>query len=184
MNYQTVLWVLFVLLLIILSIFGKKASKGFKISIGALMVIIFLVPMILPRQIFGKWNSISKLTGKTIAKILLQPSDSKYDVNLVASDKIIYDKNQIDTLTHFLQNSEVYFPTHPSRIWETKMLFITTSNDTLEIEINKTSNNGTVIYTASNDWRKDDIGNYLERITNYKKPVFGDTTIKPIDKYY
>jgi hypothetical protein len=34
------------------------------------------------------------------------------------------------------------------------MIFVTTDKDTFEIEINKTNNNGLVMHTTANDWKK------------------------------
>ena len=105
----------------------------------------------------------------------MQPSQPEWQVNLLNPARIISDKNQVDSLIRLLKNTEIYFPAHPSRIWEAQMLIISTDNDTLKIEIDKTSNNGTVIYTATNEWRKDYLGYYLEKIVDFKIPTYADT---------
>ena len=175
MSYHTILWILFVLLLITFSIVKKKRNKKLNATLWALMIIIFLGQMFLPRQLFGKWNSISKLNGKNITAILLQPSKPNWEVNLTGKDFVISDKNQIDTLINLLQKVELYSPGHPLRIWETKMIVISSQKDSFDIEIRQTKNNGTVIHTSTNEWRKDAVGDYLAKIISYRKPVYSDT---------
>jgi hypothetical protein len=176
MSYQTVLWILFGALLITFLIVRKKKNKRLNTTLWSLVILVFIGQTFLPRQLFGEWNSISKFDDKKIIKILLQPSEPNWKINLVGKNFIISDNNQIDTLTSLLKKVEVYFPGHPSRIWETKMIIVSSDKDSFEIEINKTSNNGSVIYTKTNEWRKDEIGNYLEKITNYSKPIYSDTS--------
>ena len=50
------------------------------------------------------------------------------------------------------------------------------SNKKLNRKLNELSYNGSVIYTSTNEWRKDEIGSYLERVTQYNKPVYSDTS--------
>jgi len=175
MNYQTFLWILFVVLLITLSIVRSKRSRKLNATLFALLIVISLGPIFLPRQLWGKWNSISNLDNKIITEIILRPSTPDWEVNLVDKDTSIHDNKQIDSLIYLLQNTEVYLPAHPARIWETKMIIISSAKDSLEVQINRTNNNGTIVYTKTNGWRKDAIGSYLEKITNYRKPVYGDT---------
>ena len=175
MTYHTVIWFLFGALLITSAVVRKWKNKKLNVTLGALMALMF-IGQFLPRQIWGKWNAISKLEGKNISQILLRPSEPNWKVNLTDKDFTISNQKQIDTIIDLLQNVEVYFPGHPSRIWETKMIFISLQKDTFEIEINQTENNGTVIYTASNEWRKDAIGPYLEKIMSYRIPVYSDTS--------
>ena len=175
MNYQTVLWILFGVLLITLQIVRKRNNKRLNTILWSLLVLIFLGQELLPRQFFGKWNSISRLNGKKVTKILLYPSQPNWEVNLTGKEFVISDVNQIGILTNLLENVEVYSPGHPSRIWETKMTVICLK-DSFVIEIHQTENNGTVVYTPTNDWRKDEIGTYLEKITTYIKPVYSDTS--------
>ena len=176
MSYQIVLWLLFGLLLITFSIVRKKGNKRLNVTLWALMLLILFGQIILPRQLFGKWNSISKIDNKNITEILLQPSEPNWEVNLASKNFIITNKNQIDTIINLLQNVEAYFPGHPSRIWETKMIFVSLQKDSFGIKIHQTENNGTVIYTPSNEWRKDKMGPYLEKIISYRKPVYSDTS--------
>ncbi len=176
MNYQTFLWILSIGLLIAFAIAKKKGNKNLNSILFSLLLIIFFGQMLLPRQIFGKWNLISKLNGKIISKIILRPSEPNWQVNLVDKDFFIFERNQIDTLTYLLQKVEIYSASHPMRIWETKMVIFSAANDSLEIQINQTENTGTNIYTPTNEWRKDAIGNYLERLTYFKKPVYSDTS--------
>ena len=140
------------------------------------MIFVSLGSLFLPRQFLGKWNSIYKLGNKEIIEVLLIPSKPNWEVNLVNKKFSIRDKKEIDTLLGFLQKTTVYFPSHPLRIWETKLIIISRNKDSLEIEIHQNKNNGTVIYTPTNEWRKDEIGNYLERLTNYIKPAYSDTS--------
>ena len=180
MKYTTIIWIIFAILIIIFFITKKNTNKKLNTIVIILFVFLLLAQTILPRQFFFKWNSISKLNGKEITKVILQPSAPAWEVNLTSLNKSIYDKNQIDSLVYLLQRAEVYFPSHPSRIWETKIIFITSLNDSLEIEINKTSNDWTIIHTPTNEWRKDEIGYFLEKITQYKKPLLADTAIHTI----
>lgn len=175
MSYQTLLWLLFVILFITLSIVRKWRNKKLNISIIALLVLIF-IGQFLPRQLLGKWNAISNVEAKNITEIHLQPSEPNWQVNLTSKDFIISDKKQIETIINLLQSTEIYFPTHPSRIWETKMIFISAEKENFQIEINQTENNGTVIYTPTNKWRKDAIGDYLVKMVSYIKPVYSDTS--------
>ena len=175
MTYHTVLWFLFGALLVTFAIVRKCNNKKLNVTLGVLMGLIF-IGQFLPRQLWGKWNAISKVEGKSLSKILLRPSAPDWKVNLTGKDFIISNQKQIDTIINLLQNVEVYFPGHPSRIWETKMIFVSLQKDTFEIKIHQTENNGTVIYTPSNEWRKDAIGSFLEKIISYEKPVYSDTS--------
>ena len=177
MRYGVVLWLIGIALFVAASIIPKRKRK----IRGAFLIaapILFLGPWYVPRQLFGKWNSISVLNGKPIAEIQLTPSNPNWKVNLVGSAFVIRNKIQIDSISKLLMRSQVYFPNHPSTIWESKMKLITSTRDTLEIEINQTTNNGSTIETPTNEWRNDDIGSYLEKITNYKLPVYSDTAVK------
>ena len=156
MNYQTVLWILFGILLITFSIVRKKRNKKLNTTLWILMIFIFLGQTFLPRQLFGKWNSISKLDGKKITEILLQPSEPNWEVNLVGKDFLISNKKQIDTITAMLQKAEVYFPGHPSRIWETRIVFITSDKDGFKIEIHQKENNCKYIYQTTNELRSEE----------------------------
>ncbi len=176
MNYQNVLFFLFFATFSFLAIAGKKLNKKIKWRLTALAIFFLFLPQFLPRQFFGRWNSISKLDDKVISEIHLQPSLPDWKVNLVGRDFIISTKPQIDTITQLLRKVNVYSPTHPMRIWETKMILITTTRDTFEIEINKTSNNGTTLETPTNEWRKDEVGSYLEQITKHRLPMYSDTS--------
>lgn len=175
MSYHTVLWFLFVALLVTFLIVRKWNKKKLNGTLGVLMGLIF-IGQFLPRQLWGKWNAISKVEGKSISKILLRPSAPDWKVNLTGKDFIISNQTQIDSIIDLLHNVEVYSPGHPSRIWETKMIFVSLQGDSIEIKIHQTENNGSVIYTPSNEWRKDAIGPYLEKIISYKNPVYSDTS--------
>jgi len=169
----------FVILLIISFVTRKRGKKGLSACIFSLAIIIWFGPFLLKRQIFGTWNAISFLGDAPVTRIVLRPSVPNWEVNLTGHDFSIVDKPQIDSLIHLLQKVEVYFPGHPMRIWETRMIITTAQKDSLEIKIRSTKNNGTDIYTGRNEWRKDSLGSYLEEITSYDHPVYADTaTVK------
>jgi len=47
----------------------------------------------------------------------------------------------------------------------------------LEIEVDRTENGDrTNFETPSGTWRKDEMGSYLEKLTNYQQPVYSDTS--------
>lgn len=180
MNYYPLLWLLYIAILIACHIVDRRNKKrNIKINLAfvALLVIIFSLSFT-PRQIFGRWNSISRLNGKVISAIHLQPSLPDWKANLTGKDFIISDKQQIDTIVQLLRKAEVYSINHPTGVWETKMKLITTSGDTFEIQVNKSDNeyNGTYFETPSSRWRKDEMGGYLEKLTKYQQPVFSDTS--------
>jgi hypothetical protein len=134
----------------------------------------------MPRQIFGRWNAISRLNDKVVAAIHLQPSLPDWKVNLTGRDFIISNRQQIDTIMQLLRTAEVYSASHPTRVWETKMILLTTSGDTFKIQVNKNNYeyNGTSFETPSGSWRKDEMGKYLEKLTMYQQPVYSDTSTK------
>ena len=167
MSYTGLLFLVWAILLVFL-FFSKARNK--RILILAVGLLLF-APLFLPRQLWGKWDSIKILKGKEISKILLLPSEPEWEVNLTDSIELITDSNKIKQIMDFLRKTEVYFPNHPRRIWETKLIFITTANDSIPFKIQNTDNNGTVIYSSDNQWRKDEIAKYLERLVNFRKPL-------------
>ena len=174
MIYQMFFLLLFIFVLIVYSAVKKGGTEKLnRILISAVLIICF-GQIFFPRQIFGRWNSISKLDGKEVNKIILSPSSPDWQVNLVGKDFIISEKQQLDTLIYMLQKVEFYSPSHPTRTWETNLTMYCSDHDSLIIKIHQTDNTGTVIYTPTSDWRKDDIGSYLEKLTLYKTPVYGD----------
>jgi hypothetical protein len=180
MNYYPLIWILYVAILIACYRIDKRNKKrNIKINLTfvALLGIIFSLSF-MPRLIFGRWNSISRLNGKVISAIHLQPSLPDWKANLTGKDFIISDTKQIDTIVQLLRKAEVYSPSHPADVWETKMILITTSGDTFGIQVNKTSNeyNGTYFETPSSRWRKDEVGKYLEKLTKFQQPVYSDTS--------
>ncbi|OQP58138.1 hypothetical protein A3860_07370 [Niastella vici] len=177
MSYHTLFLLLFIAVWIIRANIGKNVNKKVKLALTVLAIFFLIIPF-LPRLFFGKWNAISLLNDKEISQIRLGPSLPNWKVNLVGSDLVISDKQQIDTITQLLRKVDVYFPSHPIRVWETKMFLITTTRDTVEMKINNTNNNGTSIETPSNEWRLDTLGCYLEKLTKYQQPVYSDT-VKP-----
>ena len=51
------------------------------------------------------------------------------------------------------------------------MILITEQNDSLSFRIEKTENNGTIIHSPDNEFRKDELAEYLEKITNFTTPL-------------
>lgn len=172
MDLPIILWFLGLAIMLLHNILPKKI----KTVLVAIFIIIILLSL-LPRQWFGKWNSISTLNNKEVSEIHLLPSEPNWKVNLIGRDFIITNKKQIDSITQLLRKTEVRFTGHRYRDWETKMIFITTTKDTFEIKIvkEKYDNYSTLIYTPTNKWRRDEVGNYLEKLTNYHQPVYSDT---------
>jgi hypothetical protein len=162
----------FGLLLIIISFFIRKDKKRIGRLVKLLAVVFILAPFILPKQLFGEWNSIKSLKGKQIVSIILKPSLPDWKVNLTDSDLVITDKSALDTLTKLLSKTQAYFPKHAIRIWETSLFVITAKNDTLKLKVSKTENNGTVVTTPEGEFTKDNLDEYLEYFTNFKEPAF------------
>ena len=156
-------------LFLIIYIVCKKNTVYSKV-LFVLTILTFIVPFYLPRQFFGKWNSIKALKGKEVLNILLQPAQPDWPINLTDSLITISDKSKIADISNLLINTQAYFPNHPETIWETKMILITKDHDSLLLRISRTENNGTVIYSPDNRLRKDELGSYLEKIINFKKP--------------
>lgn len=180
MSYHTLFTLLFIAVWIIRTWIGKEVSKKVKLALNVLAISFLIIPF-LPRQIFGKWNAISLLNNKEISQIRLQLTEPNWKANLVGHDLFILNKQQIDTITWLLRKVDIYSPSsRMTRVWGTKMILITTTRDTFEMQIHKTTDeyNGTYIETPSNEWRSDTLGNYLEKLTQYHQPVYSDT-VKP-----
>jgi hypothetical protein len=156
-------------LFIILYLVSKKGTVLSKV-LFVLAIFAFLGSFYLPGVIFGTWNSIKSLKGKEVHNIFLQPSIPDWPANLTDSLTVISDTSQIAYILDLLKKTEAYFPNHPIPIWETNMILITKENDSLSLRISKTENNGTVIYSPDNELRKDELGSYLEKVTNFSKP--------------
>ena len=160
-------------LCLIISFFVGEERKTFsRIMLGAGFLILFAPLLFLPTSIFGKWNAIKKLQGKEITTIVLQPSLPGWEVNLTDSTVVISGKNQIDSISNLLHNTEVYFANRYSRIWETTMFLVTKENDSLLLKIEKTENE-TDITTPGNKFKNYTLGAYLEKLTGYKAPFLG-----------
>ncbi|AEV99489.1 hypothetical protein A4D02_26985 [Niastella koreensis] len=180
MNYYLLVWVLYLAILIYCYRIDKRIKKRpftRRFTFIALVLILFSFSF-MPRKIFGTWNSISRLNGKVIAAIHLQPALPDWKVNLTGRDYTITDSKQIDTIVQLLKKAEVYSPSHPSNVWETKMILVAADGESFEILVNKTGNNynGTYFITPSSHWRKDEIGSYLEKLTGFQQPVYSDTS--------
>lgn len=164
-----VLWLIAIVLLVAVRLTKKKHNK---ISRGLYFLVIAFIlgPIFLPGWIFGKWNVVKSLGEKPVSYIMFTPSEPGWEVNLTDTPVKVVNKEQVDHILSSLQHIEHYSPSHPMRIWETKMVLFTNSHDSLVLEVNRTENNGTLIYTPGNSFRKDELGQYLEQITNFKRP--------------
>jgi|SRR5579859_3047050 len=169
MSYYPIFAFFAVAIIVLVAIFIVKVRH--KRVLLLLSSWLLFVPFFLPRQWWGQQDAIQLLKGKKISKICLLPSTPDWEVNLTDSPTIINDTNTINQLLDYLRKTEVYFPGHPMRIWETKLIFVTTGNDSISCKIQRTTNNGTDIYAPNDQWRKDEIGPYLERIVNYHHPL-------------
>jgi hypothetical protein len=161
----------FGIFLMILFFFSKKGSKNSKFLIAGAILMIFS-PLYLPRQIFGRWDSIKELKNKKVKKIIIEPSKPEWEVNLTDSILAISNISQIDYIVGLLKNTNIYSPGHSGTIWETKMILIDDDNDSIFLRLTKTENQGMAIYTSDNNFRKDEIADYLERIANFTTPQF------------
>jgi len=171
MSFDKWFFLLGILFLIVFFLIRRKEKKISKV-LFAFAIIILFAPLYLPRQILGKWDSVKTLKGKVVRSILLQPSQPEWQVNLTDSSINVFNKYEIYHIIDLLQKTEIYYPNHPTRIWETKMIFITTDGDSLTLKIEKTENNGTVIYSRDKKFRKDELAKFLEKITNFTSPHF------------
>jgi hypothetical protein len=160
------------LAILVLAILSRVVKKNKKLSkkIYILLIVVVLLFMYLPRKIFGKWNAVSMLDGKQIERIILRPSSPGWEVNLTDSVLIITDRSQIDSIHTLLKGSYVYSAMHPSLVWETDMVFVLANKDSVVINIEKSSNDGTIINNGTNNWQKNEVGDYLEKITSYSHP--------------
>lgn len=157
---------LFLMLFFFIERKEKKISRYFFI----VAIVVLFAPLYLPRKIFGKWNSLEPLGGKVIKKIILAPSQPEWNVNLTDSSVTILNKTEIDKISNLLKETEVFYPNHPLRVWETSMIFIAEDNDSLILKIEKTENNGVVIFSQNKKYRKDELAKYLENLTMFTSP--------------
>ena len=163
------------ILLIALTLIKRQVSEKTFFKILAICILLLLIPVLLPRKMFGSWNSISSLNEKNISKIILVPSAPNSKINLVSSMQIINNKKEIDSILALLRTTEIYFHNRRFSVWQTKLIFVMANNDSLGLEIHKKDDNETVVYTENDEWRKDEVGVYLETITKFRKPFYGDT---------
>jgi hypothetical protein len=165
-------WIFYIgMFFIVLFFVVKKKHKASKFLLALALLIIFC-PMFLPRQFFGKWDSVKMLKNKNISKIILKPSLPEWEVNLTDSIIIVSDKNKINYILNLLKNTDVYFPGHSPTIWETKAILVIENNDSIFLKIQKSANQGTAIYESLNVFRNDELSEYLEKITNFTAPHF------------
>jgi hypothetical protein len=144
------------------------SQKKFEIVLYASVSILLLLA-ILPRQIFGKWNSISNLNKRHVKEVLLIPSNPESNLDLIKKVEIISSRNEIDSIISLLRRTEVYYLNRYPMVWKTKMIIVTAENDSLELEILKKENDETVVNSNNEKSRKDELGEYLEKILKVKE---------------
>lgn len=173
MSFQGWLFSIGAFFMLVFFIVGSK-KHGY---IWVVLSLIFVgVPTFLPRQIFGSWNAIKFLKGKQVVSILFEPSQPDYDVNLSDSLVNISDTIQIKHILNLLTDTQIGYPSKPFTVWETRMIFVTKDNDSLAIKIKKTEDDGTIITSPPRkEFRKDELAEYLEKITHFTKPVKSKT---------
>jgi|GEM_PF-1169156 len=170
------LWVL-LLALVIAYLLGRKIrSTPLNWTLFALVIVAFCSHFFVKGSIWGTWNAIEVLKDKEIIEIQLQPSAPNWKVNLVGRNIRLSDKKDKERITQLLQKVMTYSPSHPIRIWETKMTLITSTQDTLVMIVHQTVDDGTVVYMPSAEWASEELGTYLEKITRYTSPVYSDTS--------
>ncbi len=170
------LWILFLVLVVAYLLGRKLRSTPLNWILFALVILAFAGQFLLKGSIWGSWNAIAALKDKEITEIQLQPSTPNWKVNLVGKDIHLSGKKDIERIAQLLHKVEIYTPSHPVRIWETKMILITSTRDTLEMKIQQTVDDGTVVYMSSTAWVRDELGTYLEKLTRYSAPVYSDTS--------
>ena len=154
----------------------KERKKTYRILLVTAIFFLFtpsLIFPLFPRHIFGKWDSIKKLNGEEIVKIIIQPSLPGWKVNLTDSILIVYDKGKVDTITKMLRESQVYFPNRYLDVWKTTIILISKRNDSLSLKIERTTNETDI----NNQFRNDKLGAYLEKMTSYTSPSLGGNKI-------
>ncbi|MEO6831911.1 MAG: hypothetical protein ABI378_06215 [Chitinophagaceae bacterium] len=165
--------ILLVLFGIIYIIYKKVRSEAIKDIIKYSSIILLIMFTVFPLQMFGRWRAIKFAKNSPPIGIILIPSLPNYDVNLVDSIRVINNTNQVDSIRNYLYDCELAILSHPERIWKVKMLLVHKNIDTIKIEVHRTENNGVIIYSQRGQFRNDDLGIYLEKITKYSKAVFG-----------
>lgn len=173
MSVTFILFSLAIIAFLALVFFKKKLSSRAKMVLTGIFLIGGFGQMILPRQLYGLWNALSAIKNKTVRQIVLKPSQPGWDVNLTDAVFVIDGRATIDSIVTLLKSCEVHIPTHPDRKWETYMTFFTTDGDSVKIRVQQSSNNGTILYQARNDLRKDELQPLLERLTKFRVPQRG-----------
>ena len=161
-----------------LSSFYRKKNR----RISSFFFILFFVLIIfrfLPGIFNIHYNAISKFKYKKIKCIKLIPSEPNWKVNLTDSPVIVMEQNNIDTIANLLRNVSSYYPSHPTRIWETQMILFWDSSDSIITLINQTDDEGTSININGSVYENSKLGAFLEVLTNYKTPNYSkNATIK------
>ncbi len=171
------LFAVLVFLLFISNIYKKKNPKLSTFFFISFFIVIAINLVFLN---LGSYNNIlEKVGSKTINSIKITPSAPNWKVNL--TDSIVTIKNQIviDSILSLIRNSKHYSPSHPFRKWETKMTLYINFTDSLEIEINQTTDNATIIYSNADRYKNNKLGVYLENLMKYTNPLYSkDATIR------
>ncbi|MEO6229354.1 MAG: hypothetical protein ABJB11_21405 [Ferruginibacter sp.] len=177
MNINSIFFYVGGILILALFFIKKERKKTYGRVFGAAIFFIigylWIFPF-LPREIFGEWNSIKKLKNKQIVQIILQPSLPGWKVNLTDTIINIYDKGRIEAISNLLGKSQIYFTNRYSEVWETTIILVSNSNDSLSLKIEKTTNETEI----NNEFRNDSLGKYLEKITGFLSPSIGGSRIK------
>lgn len=171
MNHYPTLAFWLMALVLVIGLSGIKRNYKRRLFLMGICAWVICIPLFFPRKWWGVWDATKDLKGKPISRILLLPSTPDWDVNLTDTVTLISDTGEIHEILGLLRKTDVYIPGHPLRIWETKLIFVTSGNDSIPFKIQRTENNGTDIYAPNDEWRKDELGPYLEKIVKYRGPV-------------
>ncbi len=136
-------------------------------------LIILFAPSFLARYILGKWNSISEIEEKKVDRVILRPSQPKWEVNLIDTVVEIQEGLKTRHLISLLKNTTVSVPNHANRVWEVEILLIMQVSDTVVIRVERLEGYGAVIYSKRGEFKRDSLAEYLEQITNYSRPLKG-----------
>lgn len=153
--------VIIVMLIFILGRRNKKVSYIVGFSIGTLLMV---VPRFLPAAFFGTWNAIPKFKSQKIAQIVFTPPVPGQKLNLTGSAVTISDQGVIDSVSQYLNNTQVYFANRPAKVWETNLILVSTNRDSLNLNIEYNADGQTKIRSGLNEYRNDQLGAYLPKV--------------------
>jgi hypothetical protein len=164
------------IILILSTIFLLIALARRKKTLVWIFLIVLIITLLFKSSIlanlFGnKWNSITSIESEQIGLITISPSQPEWEVNLVDTSIIITNDIATKDILSFLQNSNLYSPSHPIRKWETNIILFTTSNDSVSVRIVRLQDGETIIYSNKGIFRNDELAPYLEKLFQFSKPV-------------